>query len=98
MKAAQSELFDVGKQTRAEVEALQDPWTRMIPGCTPTTEATSAWLSIAGYMGVARLIHATARLNQKYRGQLKPSQLIRFVKQQLAKEKEIGQPFPSQTP
>jgi hypothetical protein len=83
MEAAQAELFDVGKQTQAETEALRNLWMRVIPGCTPKMDAISAWLSIAGYVSVARIIHATERLNQKYRGQLKPSQLIQFVKQEL---------------
>jgi len=86
MEAAQTELFDVGKQAHAEAEALRKLWTTVIPGCTPTMDAISAWLSIAGYVKVVRVVHATERLNQKYEGQLKPSQLIQFVKQQLAKE------------
>jgi hypothetical protein len=45
--------------------------------------------SVAGYMKVARAIHATERLNRKYEGHFKPSQLIQFVKQQLA-EVEIN--------
>jgi hypothetical protein len=87
MEAAQAELFDLGKQTHAEVEALRNLWVSVIPGCTPTIDAVSTWLSIAGYVKVARAIHATERLNQKYEGRLKPSHLIQFVKQQLAKEK-----------
>ncbi len=86
MEAAQAELFDLGKQTHAEIEALRNLWVRVIPGCTPTMDAVSTWLSIAGYVKVARAIHATERLNLKYEGHLKPSQLIQFVKQQLAKE------------
>jgi hypothetical protein len=79
-------LFDVGKQAHAEAQALRSLWTTVIPGCTPTMDAISAWLGIAGYVNVARIIHATERLNQKYEGQLKPSHLIRFVKQQLVQE------------
>jgi hypothetical protein len=82
--------FDATTQTHAEAEALRSLWVRTIPGCTPTMDAISAWLSIAGYVTVARVIYATERLNQKYRGQLKPSQLIQFVKQQLGKEESGG--------
>lgn len=90
MEATQADLFDLGKQAHAEVEALRNLWVRLIPGCTPTMDAVSTWLSIAGYVKVARAIHATERLNRKYEGHLKPSQLIQFVKQQLAKEETIN--------
>jgi hypothetical protein len=78
--------FDAGKQTYTEAEALRKLWMRVIPSCTPTMDAVITWLGIAGYVKVARAIHATERLNQKYRGQLKPSQLVQFVKQRLVKE------------
>lgn len=90
MEAAQAELFDVAKQTHAEAEALRNLWIRVIPGCTPTMDAVSTWLGIAGYVKVARAIHATERLNQKYGGHLKPSQLVQFVKQQLVKVEIIN--------
>jgi hypothetical protein len=86
METAQAELFDLGKQAHAEIEALRNLWMRVIPGCTPTMDTVSTWLAISGYVKVARAIHATERLNKKYEGRLKPSQLIQFVKQQLAKE------------
>jgi hypothetical protein len=76
--------FDANKQLAAECDTLGNLWTRLLPSPAPSNDEFHHWLIKLSFFEVGRVIHKTQRLNTKYKGDLKPRQLLTYFQQQAA--------------
>jgi len=77
---AQAE-FAATRQTTAEIDALRQLWSNVLPGAAPSRDSIHAWLKSLPFFEVGKCMHATQRLNQKYKGKLKQRQLTKYMEQ-----------------
>ena len=80
MQSAQTE-FDTTRQTAAEIDALRQLWSTVIPRAAPNPEAIGVWLQRLTFFEVGKCVHATQLLHRKYDGKLRPWQLHIFMEQ-----------------
>jgi hypothetical protein len=63
--------FAETQQSSADVDALRSLWISLISARAPSYDTAHGWLRQLSYFEVGKCIHATQRLSQKYKGNLR---------------------------